>query len=247
MGNIEDIVDSEWQPLLDKNKTPVVIREHTFSEGTSFYKKHFTTRVIKLKNGLFYAIVKQSDGTDMLRDGNYPIEEFQKLFNKYHLSNLSAKQRGQVPGFSATFEYKSGKTPGGHDAARIEYTTWHNPAYGDKGLTMLTSLYAMQRVKDGWLDVNLNVPSDKPVGRSMISTISTPDTAKLIFGTDGNLLTTTFDIQNISEQENHPLKDIYLNANRGIGIDTLKTAEALVKGFPSQRPLQMEKLVQYMK
>ena len=246
MGSIDDIAnDPEWQPSLagPVATLPVQVREPV---GRERITTNVEVVVRALENGLLYATALDENGMPTLARGSYSVENFPKGNSPYQLINLARFNREDVPGFSATFEYKAGKTPkgidekfpAGLDEVRIEYTTWHNPIYN---LTLLTSVQAHQLIKEGWLDAQLSLPTYGNSERAMTMEVSSLSES-LKFSRDGAFLEKSTPRLFWSSKE---LKGIYQAITKGAQIDPLQTAVALINGFPKQRPLHIEKLIQY--
>lgn len=221
MANIEEIVnDHGWQPSSGK---PIITSVKAIVKA--------------LENGLLYVAPADNKSAPILEQTEWQVP--------YQLINVVRAEREGVPGLAATFEYKAGKTPegldekfpAGLDAARIEYTTWHNPAYG---LTLLTSVQAHQLVKGGWLDVQLSLPTYGNSERAMIMEVSSLSES-LKFGKDGTLEKQVPRLFLASPE----LKGVYKFVTNGAQVDPLRTAVALINGFPKQMPLRIEQLIQY--
>src|SRR3989338_3187786 len=115
MGSIDDIAnDPEWQPSLAGHVAtlPVQVREPV---GRERITTNVEVVVRALENGLLYATALDENGMPTLARGSYSVENFPKGNSPYQLINLARFNREDVPGFSATFEYKAGKTPKGID------------------------------------------------------------------------------------------------------------------------------------
>ena len=236
MVGIEDIVnDPGWRP---SSGEPVAVSRIQMPTQVK-------VAVRSLENGLLYAVQVDNNGMPIFSTGVYPVDNFPKGNSPYQLINLVRAEREGVPGLAATFEYKSGKTPKGLgeaipeglDKARIEYTTWYNPVYG---LILLTSVQAHQLIKEGWLNVELSLPTYGNSSRAMTMEVSFLD-ENLKFGSDGAFSEMSARLFWASPE----LRGIYNAINSGARIDPLKTAVALINGFPSQKPLHIEQLVQY--
>jgi len=247
MGGIEDIVnDPGWRP---SSGEPVAVSRIQIPAHSFILQKRetidVTVEVRALKNGLLYATAVDENGMPTLARGSHPIENFPKGQSPYQLINLVRAEREGVPGLAATFEYKAGKTtkglgeaiPEGLDAARLEYTTWYNPAHG---LILLTSVQAHQLVKEGWIDVQLSLPTYRNSERAMTMEASS-SMESLRFGRDGTLEKQAPRLFWTSPE----LNGIYESVTNGAQVDPLRTAVALINGFPTQRPLNMELLIQY--
>ena len=237
MVGIEDIVnDPGWRP---SSGEPVAVSRIQMPTQVK-------VAVRSLENGLLYAVQVDNNGMPIFSTGVYPVDNFPKGNSPYHLINLVRAEREGVPGLAATFEYKSGKTPKGLgeaipeglDKARIEYTTWHNPIYK---LTLLTSVQARQLVKEGWLNVELSLPTYGNSSRAMTMEVYSLGES-LEFGKDGAFSETPAPRLFWASPE---LRGLYNAINSGARIDPLKTAVALINGFPSQKPLHIGQLVQY--
>lgn len=240
MTNIDDFVDSEWQPSSDEPVVRSPVEIHT-SAGRERKTTNVIVEVRVLENGLLYAVGVDDEGVPVLEleEGRYVIGNYPKGRSPYQLINLVRRAKEDMLSLFATFEYKAGRTPDGQDAARIEYTTWHDdPTYG---LTVLTSLQAYQAVEGGWLDLQLGLPTLDSPDRTMTVKISSLG-EELEFDSQGVLKDPGSRLFWASKK----MKEIYDTVSRGVKIDALQTAKAVVNGFPSQRPLQMETLVKYM-
>ncbi|MEK6869308.1 MAG: hypothetical protein AABX63_06190 [Nanoarchaeota archaeon] len=198
-----------------------------------------------LNNGLWYASPVQTKGgrhVDAIaryssNKGNLP--------DGYNVIDLSTTRINGMPVAIATFQYKAGKTPEGQDGAVLEYTTRHFPNRSESGLVTLTSLYASQEVEGGRIDVHLNATTNEPKNHSMALKVVCSDKiyAELNFDSEGNLLRTS---RAVFISPSHPLYEIHKRTSaRDELVDPLITAIALIKGFPSQRPLHIEQLIQY--
>ncbi|MCH8004223.1 MAG: hypothetical protein IH934_06360 [Nanoarchaeota archaeon] len=238
MSNIEDIAnDPEWQP---SSVICAPIQPPSYFDRVS----DIVVVVKQLNNGLLYAIPQNKSGKTLFKNASYSVGSVPVLNDQYKIINLAKRQTRERPGFFATFEYETGETPDGNNAARIEYTTWHNPIIGENGLTALISLYAWQENDNGKLELHLNVASNNPADRSMRMKIFPPDEfgGHLDFDKEGVLLKAPFGFYEAGENPTNPLRNIYLATLMDSKVDVLHTAMALVKGFPNQ---PIEQLVQY--
>ena len=246
MKSIEGIAnDPGWQPSSHEPIANLPIRIST-PIGRGREIRDLIVVVRALENGLLYAVpVDKLENNGPIFARSYPVENFPKGQSPYQLINLKRTEREGVPGFAATFEYKAGKTPeglgeaipNGLDEARIEYTAWHNPV---DSLTLLTSVQAHQAVKEGWIDLSLNIPTYGNSDRAMTMKISFLD-ENLGFDKNGNLEKQVKRLFWSSKE----LEGIYQAVIKGAQTDPLKTAVVLINGFPSQRPLHLEQFIQY--
>ena len=109
-------------------------------------------------------------------------------------------------------------------------------------MTILTSLQAYQAIEGGWLDLQLSPSNLDSLDRAITTKISSLG-EELDFDSQGILKDTVSRLFWSSKK----IEQIYNIVSKGVQIDALHTAKALVNGFPSQRSLQIEKLVQYTK
>lgn len=234
----KDII--EWQPSQDGDlvRAPLPRPQH-LGHGPDL-----EVAVRQLNNGLLYALVQTLNGVNVESIAGYGIDEVPELAGKYRLINLTTNWVNEKPVVSATFQYKAGKTPKGHDVAVIEYTTRHNLDENEEGLTTLVSLYASQEIGKGTIDIHLNAASTDPRNPSMtMKIISSGDLyGELSFDSEGNLLPSS---KRLFISQEHPLYKIYSETSKGTKVNPLRTAIALAEGFPSQRPLHIEQLVRH--
>jgi len=238
MGDyIDSVVQSiiGWQP---SNREALRIPVHRSGR--------LATRVLEvvvgqLNNGLLYATVQTPEGQEFKAMASYNIEDVGLLPGGFRLINLKTHLDDGRPVYSATFQYKAGKTPDGRDDTVLEYTMGH--CLGGQGLTKLRSLYAHQEVSDGRIDVSINEAAKDFLDPSVTATLSASDGifAELNFNGDGKLLRSPA----VFISPEHPFYQIHKKASEGELVDPLSTAIVLIKGFPSQRPLHIEQLVQY--
>ena len=198
-----------------------------------------------LNNGLWYASsVQTKGGRHVDAIARYGTERVD-LPDGYNVIGLSTTWINEKPVATVTVQYKAGNTPNGQDAAVLEYTTRHFPNRNESGLVTLVSLYASQEVKGGRIDIHLNAATTEPKNHSMTMKVVSSDElyAELNFDSEGNLSGTP---RALFISPSHPLRQIHKRTSaREELVDPLSTAIALIKGFPSQRPLHIEQLVQY--
>lgn len=238
--SIDAMLYPDWQPLSDTEGNPNVIMSKHYRSKDPSRTGDYDILVMQLKNGLFFAVLEQY-GSKHVVPLNDEIKLFPDLPKNYHLRNLSETLNEQDKGFSATFEYGGKETKDGGIGDRIEYTTWHNPKHD---LIIITNLHAIQKVEEGYLELKLDVDSHELTGRFLKTTMISPG-AQMVFDGLGNLQTAQFGIEEEIGLKDYHLKDVYRNIKSGIEIDALRTAEALVKNFPSERLFHIEKIVQY--
>lgn len=241
--------EPDWMPISQEGLLREIIVPPPYVDTKQ--KLHVVVR--ELANGLLYAAVEYSDGKFALGNANYNTTQVSPLPKDFRLTQLSLRRIHSLPGFYATFEFKAGKAPDGQDAAWIEYTAWHNPNFGDMGLTRLLSLNAKHAIQGGWVDIAISSPDYWLNNRSMNVALSSSNESDETIRLDGNLrydregrlLVVSLGLPEAVERRGHPLGNVYLKTSNGAKIDALSTAATLVRGFPSQRPLDLLKLVQY--
>ena len=239
--------DPDWMPISQE----AIIREAIPHPHISA-KQDLYIVVRELANGLLYASVEQGNGKATLRNAHYNTQQVSTLPKGFHLTQLSLRRMHVVPGFYATFEFKAGKAPSGQDAARIEYTTWHNPDFGERGLTRLLSLNAEHAIQGGHLDIGISSPAYWLSSRLMVATLHSSDSAETLtfdgnleYDREGRLTKTSLGLPEAVERRGHPFGNVYLQTSNGAKIDALSTAVTLVGRFPSQRPLDLLASIQY--
>lgn len=262
MGSIDDLAnDPDWQPALDKDAVRVFLVRAPYH--TNEHHKHIAI-IRELNNGLFYSRVFANNDGEVLRNTSYNVDEEPKLPNGYRAVNLVVSQDNGHQVSTTTFRYEFGKRKG-LPTTWIDYTVWHNPRYGSKGLTKLKSLQAVQEVQGGRLDIMINAATHNFGDRSMKVNLSSSDRVDeslmeepdevlthkldgdLRFDSQGRLLRSYSNTRLISSGHlNHPLSSIYHDTFGGARIDALRTARALFNGFSSQIPLDIIQLIQYI-
>jgi hypothetical protein len=246
MADLDKIANNpQWQPASGDSLIRAIV---TPPSDMFFGKRPISVEVKKLNNGLLYASVKDADDRNVIGFGGYDVEEVPQLPNQYRLINLSMRQREGLLGFFATFGYRDEGTINEKSLAKLEYTTWHVPGLGDKGLTMLTSLYAMQAVEGGWLDLHLNVGGSMPYKRGLTAKLicSGESNGELHFDENGEPVTkNVIGFKELPEHLEGPLKEIFRSTLATGSIDALETAVALFDEFhshviiPTQRALNL--------
>ena len=249
MESLDTIANEpDWMPISQEE----LLREIIVPPPYMHTKQNLYVAVRELANGLLYTAVEQSDGKFALGNANYNTAQVSPLPKGFRLTQLSLRRMHKLPGFYATFEFKAGKSFDGQDAAWIEYTTWHNPNFGDRGLTRLLSLNAKHIIQGGSVDIAISSPDYWLNNRSMNAALSSSGEpnetlrldGSLRYDKEGRLLAVSLGLPE-AVKLGHPLGDVYLRTSNGDKIDALSTAATLVSKFPSQRPLDLLKLVRY--
>lgn len=246
-----DVIANEpdWIPISQEELLREIIAPPRYMDT----KQKLYVVVRELANGQLYAAVEHNDGKFVLGNADYDVRQVSVLPNKFRLTDLEMNRRRKLPGFFATFEYKAGRAPMGQDAIWLEYTTWHSPNFGEKGLTVLINLHARHMIQGGWLDIQITPRDYRSTDRSLALVLSSSDESDETLRLDGNLKydregklqMASLGLPEAVERRGHPLGNVYLQTSNGAKIDALSTAANLVRGFPSQRPLDLLGLVQY--
>ena len=242
MVDLDEIAnDPKWKPASDEDLASLEVFTNTHFGRTGILK----VAVKSLPNGFLYATAQDNSGRNVLRNGDYPIEEFPELPNNGSLAHLDGVLLGNTYGFFANFEYEAGRTPIRLPSTILEYHTWHNPNYGDNGLILLTHLHATQEQNGENVEIYLSsAQRKKPNDRSLTLQLYSGDD-RLIFDKEGRLLSTSIGVSESIKQLNHPLRDIYLATNNGARIDIQGTAEALVKATVEMENFNIVKMIKY--
>ena len=220
-----------------------------------------------LNNGLPYALVQTDEGRDMFRIANYNVSRASELSNGHRIVQLtmtwvkympilssklqSARTSGEdastyskAPVFSSTFQYEREDADG--NTSRIIYIVRHHVAKALDGLSLVQSLSAEQEVNGGKIIADITTKTTDPKKLDMIMRLSSSGNlyGSLDFDEEGKLSSSPHELFALDYNGN-PFGKLRFEVRKGARVDVLKTAEALVKGFDKETPLNIMQSIQY--